>query len=191
MHRLIFPLLILVFLPAVASAHAGHEHSGGLMSGWLHPFYGMDHIMAMMAVGLWASQLGRRALMVLPAAFCVGMLGGGWLSLNLVPLPGVEAGILASVLVFGVLLAIAARFQLVVAAVLVAGFAVFHGYAHLAEITNGVSVGIYATGFLLASCFLMAMGAIIGVSCKAAGLPQMLRVAGAAACVVAVVLALP
>jgi urease accessory protein len=155
-------LLILAALlaPAPAFAHAGGEHVHGLVTGFLHPLGGLDHLLAMVAVGLWAGLLGGRAAWQLPAGFLGGMALGSVLGMTEVGLPSVEAGILASVIVLGALVSAAVRVPLGLAMALVAGFGLLHGHAHGAELLMGQGALGYAAGFLLATAALHALGVL-------------------------------
>ena len=125
-----------VFLAAVLLSQYALGHSegaiddGGLFVGFLHPVKGLDHILAMLAVGMWGAQLGGRALWGLPVAFPLVMAMGGVLGILELPIPQIELGIALSVIVLGTLIALRARPPLWVAGVIVAFFAIFHGYAH-------------------------------------------------------------
>jgi hydrogenase/urease accessory protein HupE len=120
-------LLCFLALPLTAGAHSADGVAGGFASGFTHPLTGLDHIVAMVAVGLWGAFLGRQAMWTLPVVFPVVMALGGALGVLGVPLPGVETGIAASGVILGAMVAFAARPPLWVAAVLVGFFAVFHG----------------------------------------------------------------
>ncbi|MFL6547566.1 MAG: HupE/UreJ family protein [Povalibacter sp.] len=146
-----------LFIPVCAWAHPGNEGVHDAFAGMLHPFTGLDHILAMVAVGLWATRLGRRARYVLPVVFPAMMLAGGWLSSAGVALPGVEAIIAASVIVLGILIAAAVRVSLFGSALLVGTFAVFHGYAHVNEAAHSDWM-LYAAGFLASTCMLHVIG---------------------------------
>lgn len=147
-------------------AHPGHADSG-FAAGATHPVAGLDHVLAMVAVGLLAAKLGGRALWVLPAAFIALMVAGGAVAFAGVALPGVEHGIAASVVVLGIVLAVATRAPVGPVAMVAALFALFHGYAHVAEAGAG-SVAPYAAGFVLTTALLHAGG--IGVALLAARL---------------------
>jgi urease accessory protein len=144
-----------------AQAHPLHE-SGGWGAGFAHPFLGWDHLLAMMAVGLWAAQLGGRALWALPLTFVSIMAGGALLALNGVALPHVESGVAASVLALGLLVAFAARLRLGAGVALVASFALFHGYVHGDELPAMASAWNFAAGFVVATALLHVAG--IGIA---------------------------
>jgi len=152
---------LLVLLPASALAHPGHAvaYTGsGLLAGFLHPYTGLDHLLAMLAVGIWAAQLGGRARWAIPAAFLGLMLLGGALGIVGVSLPYVQAGILASVLVLGMLIAVAGKLPTALSGLLVGVFALFHGNAHGVEMPAALNAVAYSLGFALASLSLLAGG---------------------------------
>ena len=175
-------------LPSVALAHTGAEHAFSFASGFKHPFTGLDHMLAMVAVGLWAGLNGGRALWVWPVAFVGVMVLGGLLGISGVPVPMVEAGILASVVVLGLLVLAAAQLPVAVGAILVAAFALLHGHAHGAELPGEAAAASYAAGFAIATAILHAIG--IGVSRLASNANGRLAVRGAGALVAAAGVAL-
>src|SRR5580658_8176127 len=117
-----------------AAAHTGTGLPGGFVSGFIHPFSGLDHLLAMVSVGLWGAFLGRPLIYVLPVVFPAMMVGGAILGMFLVPLPPVEIGIALSVLVLGGCIALSVKAPVSAACVVVAIFAIFHGYAHGREL---------------------------------------------------------
>ena len=139
-------------LPAWAHAVAG--------SGLLHPLTGADHAVAMMAVGAWSAQMGGRAIWTVPSAFVLFMAVGGLLGFNLIDLPGVEVGIAASVLLLGLAIALRQRLPVLLAALAVAVFGVFHGYAHGYEMPVMADKWGYAGGFLFSTAMLHVAGAV-------------------------------
>ena len=158
-----YALAALLCVASLASAHPGHRTpAGGFASGAAHPIAGIDHVLAMVAVGLLAARLGGRALWMLPAAFVPLMIGGGLLAGAGVAVPAVEQGIAASVFAFGCLLAVAMRLPTLPLAGLVGAFAIFHGYAHVAESTGG-SPASYLGGFALSTTLLHAAGIAIAM----------------------------
>lgn len=169
----------LAFVPTLAFAHAGVGHSASFWHGIAHPFSGADHLLAMLAVGLWAVQMGSRALWVLPCAFVALMLAGGVLGIANIPLPYVEEGILLSVLILGALIAGAFRFSLAVSALVVGMFAIFHGYAHGAEVPVATGVIGYSTGFVAATSMLHAVGIAGGLLLQRLEMANLTRFAGA------------
>jgi urease accessory protein len=175
-------LLAFTLAPTLAHAHPGHggHEIGGIGWGLLHPFTGVDHLLAMVAVGLWAVQLGGRARWLLPMTF-VGMMGvGGALGMSGVALPLLEPMLLASVLALGALIAFAVRLPLSACASVVALSALFHGQAHGAEMPAGASGLLTAAGFVLATAFLHGAGVAGGLGLQRLAQSRGLRFAGAA-----------
>jgi urease accessory protein len=121
-------------MPALAVAHVEAGRAEGLLAGLHHPVSGLDHVLAMISVGLWGAELGAPAIWLLPVTFPIAMAFGGMLGLIGVPLPGVEIGIALSAVVLGVAVVTAWRPSLWVAAVIVGVFAIFHGHAHGTEL---------------------------------------------------------
>ncbi len=156
-------LLLLLFLPLTASAHTESESVGGFLSGFHHPLTGLDHIVAMVAVGLWGAYLGAPAMWMLPVIFPVVMAFGGALGVLGVPLPGVETGIALSGILLGLAVALAAKPPLWVAGVIVGFFAIFHGHAHGAEMPNAANAMTYAVGFVIATGLLHLSGIAFGL----------------------------
>lgn len=148
----------LALMPGAALAHEGH--GAGLAAGLIHPLTGADHLLAMLAVGLWAASLGGRAVWALPLAFVGALATGAMAGMAGLALPGVEPGILASVVVLGALAALALRLPLAVAVAGVAGFGMLHGLAHGAEVTGAFAP--YAVGFTLTSLALHLAGLGLG-----------------------------
>jgi urease accessory protein len=165
-----------------AFAHLLKGEATGFFTGFMHPVSGIDHVLAMVAVGLWGAQLGAPAIWVLPVAFPLVMAFGGMLGFIGVPLPGVEYGIAASALLLGAAVLVELRPPLAVAAVLVGVFAVFHGYAHGTELPTGQSALLYSMGFVVATGCLHAIGIAIGAVHRWAWGRRLVRVAGAGVC---------
>ncbi|MDO8931214.1 MAG: HupE/UreJ family protein [Rhodocyclaceae bacterium] len=157
MNRLL-AFFILAGLSGVASAHTFGAHGAGFFHGVMHPLLGADHLLAMLAVGLWASQQGGRALWAAPTGFVLAMVAGMALGVTGMALPMIEPMIAASVLVLGLL--VTARIQLpwVAGFAVAAGFALFHGFAHGSEIPEAASPLVYAAGMLMATACLHAAG---------------------------------
>ena len=178
-------LLILVALlwPVAVYAHVETGSATGFASGLSHPVSGLDHVLAMIAVGLWGAQLGTPAVWVLPVAFPMVMALGGTLGLMGLPLPGVELGIALSALVLGVMVGWEQRPPLAVAAIIVGFFAVFHGHAHGTELPEGASGIWYSVGFVMATGMLHATGIAIGVVHRWPAGKLALRFAGVAVAV--------
>lgn len=182
-------LLALTLLPTLAHAHTGVGATHGFLEGVNHPIHGLDHLLAMLAVGLWAAQLGGRAIWAVPSSFLALMVGGGFLGMAGFRLPFLEEGILASVLLLGILVAVAARPPVWIGAAVVGFFALFHGVAHGAEIPAHASGLLYAGGFLMATATIHALGIGLGMMLKAIPYAPALRIAGAAVLVAGGVLA--
>ena len=172
--------LVVLLAAQTAFAHVQSGEAGGFVTGFRHPISGVDHVLAMVAVGLWGAQLGAPAIWVLPVAFPMVMAFGGMLALLGVPLPGIEYGIAASALLLGAAVMLEARPPLVVAAALVGVFAIFHGHAHGTELPPGQSALLYSMGFVIATGCLHAAGIGIGTVHRWTWGRRLLRVAGAA-----------
>lgn len=152
-----------ILTPALALAHTGpFGHAHGPTQGFLHPMSGLDHILAMVLVGLLAWQIGRRAMLLVPAAFLGLMAVGGALGMAGINLPFIEVGIALSVVVLGGTVAFGLRAPVAVAMGLTGLFAIFHGQAHGAEMPTAISGLEYATGFLAATALLHAAGLAVG-----------------------------
>jgi urease accessory protein len=171
-----------------ALAHTGAEHALSFASGFQHPLTGLDHMLAMVAVGLWAGLNGGRALWAWPVAFVGVMVLGGALGIAGIALPLVESGILASVVVLGLLVLMAVRLPVAIGAALVAAFALLHGHAHGAELPGDAAAATYAAGFAIATTVLHAIG--LGVAHLAGSASGLLLVRGAGALVAAAGVAL-
>jgi urease accessory protein len=187
-------LRFLAVVPALACAHPALAHTGsvagGLLGGLAHPVFGTDHVVAMVAVGLWGALLGPPAMVVLPVVFPLVMAFGGVLGILGVPLPGVEAGIAVSAVALGLMVASAARPPPWIAAMLVGVFAIFHGHAHGAELPAGADALAYSAGFVIATGLLHLAGIAFGVLTRWPNGQLAVRTAGGAiACVGAVFLA--
>ena len=151
---------ILLLWPVAAWAHVESGQAGGFISGLSHPVSGLDHVLAMVAVGLWGAQLGSPAVWLLPVAFPMMMAFGGMLGLMGIPVPGIEIGIAASGIVLGALILGEIKMPLVGALVVVAFFAVFHGHAHGTELAPGQNAILYSLGFVIATGTLHALSLI-------------------------------
>jgi urease accessory protein len=163
-----------------ALAHTGDGFSGGFTGGFAHPIFGPDHVVAMVAVGMWGAFLGAPAIWLLPIVFPLVMAFGGVLGILGVPLPGVEIGIALSALVLGLMVALALRPQLWIAAVLVGAFAIFHGYAHGAELPPGANAVAYSIGFVVATGMLHLAGISFGLLARWPAGRVAVRMAGGA-----------
>lgn len=151
---------LLAALPTLALAHAGHEHSSSFMTGFMHPIGGLDHLLAMLAVGIWAASLGGRALLTVPLAFVGAMLIGGGMAVAGIQVPFIEQGILLSVILMGALLS--TRFPTVICALIAGSFALFHGAAHGLEMPLSANGALYAFGFASATALLHLAGLSFG-----------------------------
>jgi urease accessory protein len=166
----LFALTVWIVLYGLAAApawaHFSEATGGGWSAGFAHPFSGLDHLFATVAVGIWAVQIGRPAIWLLPASFALVMALGAALSLAGVPLPGVDDGIALSVAVLGVLLAVAARPGIAIGVAVVALFGLVHGYAHGAEMPASAAPVLYAVGFLAATASLLLIGVALGLAAQ-------------------------
>ncbi|KAA5605744.1 HupE/UreJ family protein [Roseospira marina] len=161
MRRISLALAAILFATP-AFAHTGVGATSGLAHGALHPIGGLDHVLAMVAVGLFAWRLGGRALWLVPLAFVAMMAVGGALGVFGVPVPYVETGIALSVVVIGAMVALGGGLPLGVAAAVVGIFAVFHGHAHGSEMPETLSGAAYGLGFMAATAFLHGVGILAG-----------------------------
>ncbi len=183
--------LALALVPTLAHAHPGHgAEVGGIGWGLAHPFTGLDHILAMVAVGLWAVQLGKRALWLLPLSFVGAMAAGAAMGMNGLRLPFVEPAILASVIGLGAVVAFAARLPLGASAAAVAVAALFHGQAHGSEIPANAAGFQTVMGFHLATALLHVLGVSGGLALQRIAQQRVIRAAGAAILSVAVLIGL-
>jgi len=169
MSRTAFRLLMTVALllaPSVAFAHPGHGEGGSLLAGFIHPFSGIDHLLAMTAVGLFAAHLGGRALWAVPATFVAMMALGGVFGAAGVSLPFAETAIALSVLVFGFVIFSGMTPPVLAAMALVGIFAIFHGHAHGTEMPVGGSGVVYGIGFMVATTLLHGFGITLGLAIR-------------------------
>jgi urease accessory protein len=172
--------LLPLLLPSLAQAHTGVGATSGFANGLAHPLTGLDHLCAMIAVGLWAVQRGGRAIWLVPLAFVSVMTLGAILGMAGIALPFVEKGILASVLVLGVLIAAAVRLPLVMSVILVGLFALFHGHAHGAEMPVTASGFTYGIGFVAMTAMLHLAGIGWGLALQKIASEKILRYTGGA-----------
>jgi urease accessory protein len=172
-------LACLVGAPA-ASAHVQQGEAAGFFTGLGHPISGLDHVLAMIAVGLWGAQLGVPALWLLPVTFPMVMAVGGMVGLLGLPLPGVEMGIAASAILLGLAVMSELRPPLAAAVVLVGFFGVFHGHAHGTELPPGQSALLYSMGFVVATGCLHGVGIAVGLIHGRAWGRKLLRATGGA-----------
>ncbi len=163
MQRALFVLVTLCILaPGAALAHTGVGSTHGLLHGLMHPITGLDHVLAIVAVGVFAALLGGRALWLIPASFVVLAAVGGVLGMRGAPLPLVELGIATSVIVLGLAIALQVRLPVAIAAVLVGLFGAYHGFAHGAEMPIDASGLGYGLGFLATTAMLILAGIGLG-----------------------------
>ena len=155
--------VIVLLWPFAAWAHVQSGQAGGFLSGLSHPISGFDHVLAMVAVGLWGAQLGAPAMWLLPVAFPMMMAFGGMLGLMGTPLPGVEIGIAVSGVVLGTLILGETKMPLIGALLVVAFFAVFHGHAHGTELSPGQNAMLYSLGFVICTGSLHGVGIGMGL----------------------------
>ena len=184
-----FTVAILVATPALA--HPFGVSGAGIWAGLGHPLGGLDHLLAMVAVGLWAVQLGGRALWALPVSFVAAMAAGACFALAGIGIPAVELGVAGSVVLLGLLVAGAARVPVLAGCGMVAVFALFHGHAHGTELPAAASPALYGLGFVLATAALHAAGIGLGRFGEQVAANRSrwsLRAAGAAAAATGVVL---
>jgi urease accessory protein len=154
----------LTLIPTAAFAHPGIGDAHGFVQGFAHPLGGLDHLLAMVTVGLLAWQLAGRALWLVPASFVLAMAAGGALAMVGLAVPFVEVGIAVSVIVLGAMVALGTKAPLPIAMSLAALFAVFHGHAHGSEMPLDAGGIVYGAGFLLASALLIAAGIALGAA---------------------------
>ena len=171
--------LLTILCTQVAFAHPQKGEAVGFLTGFRHPVSGLDHVLAMVAVGLWGAQLGAPAIWVLPVAFPMVMAMGGMLGLIGVPLPGIEYGIALSAILLGAAVLFEIRPPLWVAATLVSVFAVCHGHAHGTELPPGQSALLYSLGFVVGTGCLHGVGIAIGAIHRWPWGQRVLRAAGA------------
>ena len=159
----LLPMLLLIWSTRAPAHILSGDAAGGFVSGFEHPISGLDHIVAMVSVGLWGAQLGAPAIWALPVTFPIVMAFGGMLGLMGVPLPGTEVGIALSAIGLGAVVASEARPPLIFAALLVGFFAIFHGHAHGTELPPDENGVLYSIGFVVATGLLHLTGIGIGL----------------------------
>jgi urease accessory protein len=180
--------IVVAGLSSPAMAHITGASSAGFSGGFAHPFTGLDHILAMVTVGLWASQLGRPAYWMLPLAFPAVMAVGAGLGIAGVPLPWIEIGIAGSVVILGSMVALALKPSLAVSIALIGLFALLHGHSHGTELPQAASPVAYAAGFLIATVTLHGVGLTIGSTSRWPVARIGVRAVGAAIAAIGVVL---
>ena len=177
--RITLAIAALAAMTAPAFAHLNPEEHGSFMAGLSHPLFGLDHILVMIAVGLWAAQIGGKALLGVPAAFVTTMAIGFGLAVSGVDLPFVEPAILASVVALGLLVAMAVKLDTVASAAIVAVFALFHGHAHGGELGTAGALS-FGVGFVVATALLHMAGIGLGLGiARLSGGAVMARIIGA------------
>ena len=168
MRNIVTKSLITIFLLGASSAafaHPGHNISG-LAAGLMHPFSGLDHLLAMVAVGIWAAQGDGRKVWLLPATFMVMLVVGSGIAIQWQLLPLVESGIAASVLALGLLIALSLQLPAMLSVAITALFGLLHGYAHGLELPQSAAPAAYALGFLAATATLHLSGIAVGVATR-------------------------
>jgi len=168
MRNIVTKSLITIFLLGASSAafaHPGHNISG-LAAGLMHPFSGLDHLLAMVAVGIWAAQGDGRKVWLLPATFMVMLVVGSGIAIQWQLLPLVESGIAASVLALGLLIALSLQLPASLSVAITALFGLLHGYAHGLELPQSAAPAAYALGFLAATATLHLSGIAVGVATR-------------------------
>ena len=181
MALLMFFLALMVYLVWVpsAQAHVEQGQAAGFVTGLEHPWSGLDHVLAMIAVGLWGAQLGNPAMWVLPITFPMVMSLGAMMGLLGIPLPGIEVGIAVSAILLGAMVLGEVKPKLLIAAIMVGFFAIFHGHAHGTELPAGQSGLLYSMGFVIATGVLHGIGILIGLIHRWPAGKLVLRSAGA------------
>lgn len=180
LRRALLFALVALLLPRIAAAHEAGDTVGGFISGLTHPLFGMDHVVAMIAVGLWGGQLKQPAIWLLPVTFPIVMAFGGMLGSRGVPIPSVEIGIAVSAIVLGAMVAFSLRPPLWIAVTLVGVFAIFHGHAHGTELPEAATPLAYGAGFVISTGLLHAAGILVGLVIYWPVGAKMVRVMGAA-----------
>ncbi|MBK8452891.1 MAG: HupE/UreJ family protein [Thiofilum sp.] len=155
-------VLLTLMLPSLALAHSGAGDGSGFVSGFLHPLGGLDHVAAMVAVGILGAFMGKPAIWVLPITFPIVMAFGGVLGVLGVPVPGIEIGIAVSSIVLGIMIIMGTKPPLPIAITIVAAFAIFHGYAHGAELPQAANPLAYSAGFVISTGLLHLAGIAFG-----------------------------
>jgi urease accessory protein len=175
-HRLVTAFLAVSILASPALAHTGAGVTAGVSAGLLHPLTGLDHLLIMAAIGIWAAILGGRTLWAVPTAFVAMMAVGAFLGALGPSLPFIEAGITFSVIAMGALIAFRINVPVAAGMAIAGGFALMHGQAHGAEMAAGANGVVYGLGFCIATALLHAAGIGLGLTVK----PSLLRWTGAA-----------
>lgn len=156
-------IFLFVFSPSIAFSHVEKGQAIGLITGLRHPWGGLDHVLAMISVGLWGAQLGQPAIWLMPVTFPMVMAMGALMGLLGIPLPGIEIGIAVSAILLGSMVAGEVRPKMILSALLVGFFAIFHGHAHGTELPPEQSGMLYSIGFVIATGCLHGIGIVIGL----------------------------
>ena len=175
---LVICVFVVLMAPSLAQAHVGIGDASGFLNGLAHPVMGLGHLCAMLAVGLWSAQRGGRAVWLVPVVFLAVMAVGGVLGMMAVSIPYVETGIVASVLILGVMVAAAVRLPLVASAAIVGLFALLHGHAHGSEMSAAASGVLYGLGFMATTAVIQTCGIAAGLLARRYDVPQAIRYAG-------------
>lgn len=175
-----------MLVPLSANAHTGLGAHNGWTHGFLHPLGGVDHVLAMVAVGIWAAQIGGRAIWLIPLTFVIVMVLGGMLGMVTLPFVFVEHGIALSLLVMGGLIAATIRLPWIASIVLISVFALCHGFAHGNEMLPGLALVSYATGFAVATALLHLCGVGLAFGINELGRSHWLRLSGVVTALVGV-----
>jgi len=174
----IFWAITYFFTSSPAFAHTGGGETLGSLAGLAHPFSGFDHLVAMVAVGLWAAQLGGRATWMVPLSFVSVMAVSATLAMFITPIAFIDGGITLSILVLGLLIAAAVRLPILVSSIIVGMFALFHGFAHGSEMPVSSDALIYTAGFITSTVLLHLVGVGIAIASRNGGHTQWLRYSG-------------
>jgi urease accessory protein len=161
--KIVLTILLILGWAQFAWAHVEGGQAAGFITGLQHPWSGLDHVLAMIAVGLWGAQLGSPSLWLLPIAFPMMMAVGAMMGLVGIPVPGVEVGIALSAIVLGSMILGEVRPKLALAIAMVGIFAIFHGHAHGTELPEGQSGLLYSMGFVIATGCLHGLGVALGL----------------------------
>jgi len=178
-HKIAIALVAVVQITA-AYGHSGDGIAGGFLSGFQHPLFGLDHLVAMVAVGLWGAFLGMPAIWILPMVFPLVMAMGGAIGIVGIPLPHVEVWVAVSAVVLGACVALALRPPFWVAAIIVGAFAIFHGHVHGTQLPDAADPLAYAIGFVTATGMLHLTGIGIGTLSRFSVGQYVIRGAGVA-----------
>jgi len=187
--RLLSSAALLTMLATGAEAHTGHGATNAFAAGLAHPLEGFDHLLAILAIGLWAGLVGGRGLWLWPVSFVGAMLIGGALGMTGVPMPLVELGIVGSVIVIGLAAALAFSPSVMIGMAVAALAGLLHGHAHGTEVPADASGLAYAAGFAIATALLHTLGIAAAVAATRFSLPIAARTAGGLTAVAGVVLA--